>query len=74
MNRKIFDFLNVTFNLTEVESMLLPETERPTTLHQQIETPPPPPAILGNLPATISKRLSSISFDKATFFYAAPDV
>ena len=66
VNRKIVNFLNVTFDLKSGKcAPYRKPNDQPLYVNKSSNHPP---AILHNLPTAISKRLSSISCDKDTFF------
>ena len=69
-NKKIINFLYVTFDLNN--STYQPYTKPNTTLQYVHRESNHPPITTKNIPASINKRLSSLSSDKASFDKAAP--
>ena len=69
-NKKIITFLDVTFNLNH--STYQPYTKLNTTLQYVHCESNHPPITTTNIPASINKRLASLSSDKALFDKAAP--
>ena len=67
INLKVADFLDVTLNLN---SESIPNAKLPSGLYPlPIQ---PPPNIIKNLPASISRRLTNISSDETAFGNAKP--
>ncbi|KAL9959196.1 hypothetical protein ACROYT_G036291 [Oculina patagonica] len=69
-NKKIINFLDVTFNLSN--NTYQPYTKPNTTLQYVHRESNHPPITAKNIPAGINKRLSSLSSDKASFDQASP--
>lgn len=69
-NKKIINFLDVTLNLNN--STYQPYTKPNTTLQYVHRESNHPPITTKNIPASINKRLSSLSSDKASFDKTAP--
>ena len=69
-NKKIINFLDVTFNLNS--STYQPYTKPNSTLQYVHRESNHPPTITKNIPAGINKRLSSLSSDKTSLDKAAP--
>ena len=69
-NKKIINFLDVTFNLNN--STYKPFTKPNTTLQYVHRASNHPPITTKNIPAGINRRLSSLSSDKTSFDQAAP--
>ena len=69
-NKKIINFLDVTFNLNN--STYKPFTKPSTTLQYVHRASNHPPITSKNIPAGINRRLSSLSSDKTSFDQAAP--
>ena len=69
-NKKIINFLDVTFNLNN--STYIPFTKPNTTLQYVHRASNHPPITTKNIPAGINRRLSSLSSDKTSFDQAAP--
>ena len=69
-NLKIVNFLDVTFDLeNETFKPFLKPNNTPQYVHKQSNHPP---SILENIPASVNKRLSSISSNEQMFEGAAP--
>ena len=69
-NLKIVNFLDVTFNLeNETFQPFLKPNNIPQYVHNRSNHPP---SVLANIPASVNKRLSSISSDEKMFESAAP--
>ena len=69
-NKHIINFLDVTFNLRK--KTYQPYTKPNTTLQYVHNESNHPPLVIKNIPAGITKRLSSLSSNKACFNQAAP--
>ena len=65
VNKKIIDFLDIQFNLNDqtYESYRKPNNE-PVYIHKQSNHPP---NIIADIPKAISKRLTSMSYNKNVF-------
>ena len=69
-NKKIINFLDVTFNLNQ--NTYQPFTKPNTELQYVHRESNHPPITTKNIPAGINRRLSSLSSDKASFDQAVP--
>jgi len=69
-NKKIIDFLDITFNLNQCSYR--PYTKPTTTLKYVHHDSNHPPSTIKNIPASINRRLSLLSSDKASFDQAIP--
>ena len=70
VNHKIVDFLDVTFNLESgLYQPFLKPNDSPIYVNKDSNHPP---CILKNLPASVNKRLSSISSNEGVFREAIP--
>ena len=69
-NKKIINFLDVTFNLNQ--NTYQPFTKPNTELQYAHRESNHPPITTKNIPAGINRRLSSLSSDKASFDQAVP--
>ena len=69
-NKKIIDFLDITFNLNQ--RTYRPYTKPDTTLKYVHHDSNHPPNTIRNIPAGINRRLSLLSSDKASFDQATP--
>ena len=70
VNHKIVDFLDVNFNLeTGLYQPFLKPNDSPIYINKDSNHPP---SILRNLPASVNKRLSSISSNEGVFREAIP--
>ena len=69
-NKKSVNFLDVNFNLeTEKFKPYMKPNQTPVYVHVQSNHPP---SILRNIPASVNRRLSSISFNEEIFKAAIP--
>ena len=68
-NKKVVNFLDVTFNLTNGCYKPFTEPNKLSYVHQQSNHPP---ALLNNIPLNINKRLTSISSSKEVFDESIP--
>ena len=68
--QKIIDFLDITFNLNQFSYR--PYTKPNTTLKYIHHDRNHPPITIKNIPASINRRLSLLSSDKASFDQATP--
>lgn len=69
-NKKIVNFLDVTLNLTNGKYMPYNKpNNNPLYIHKKSNHPP---SIISNIPLSVNKRLSEISYDEGSFNKAAP--
>ena len=69
-NKKVVNFLDVTLNLNNGKYMPYNKpNNNPLYINKKSNHPP---SIIDNIPLSINKRLSEISYDEESFYKAAP--